>query len=68
MQIYIVMRCVEYEYTTPVSAHVDPHRAAAAAKVFDDDSDKALYGEVQALELDLIGLQSGQIHALENPV
>lgn len=56
MRIYVVMRCMEYEYTEPVSAHVDKSRADAAAKVFDDDSDKTLYGAVQEVELDLTGL------------
>lgn len=55
MKIYIAMRCMEYEYTIPVSAHIDKLRADAAAEVFDKDSDKALYGEVQEIELDLTG-------------
>lgn len=71
MQIYVVSRLVE-DADGPVSANtegafVDKGRADAAARSIDQDSQPG-YSVVETVELDLTGLQSGQIHALENPV
>lgn len=59
MQIYIVLGCIDYGESTPLSAHVDNVRAeVAAAKVKHYDS-----VEVVVLELDLTGtdLETGAL-------
>lgn len=79
MQIHIVSKVVdsltEPERTT-VGAYIDKDRADAAAKAIAGtvrvtsaaDLAGMTYGVVETVELDLTGLQLGQIHALENPV
>jgi hypothetical protein len=71
MIVYVVSKVVDQidnSSTTTVSAHVDKFQADTAAQAIDHRGLSGVYGIVESVELDLTGLQSGQIFALENPV
>jgi hypothetical protein len=71
MIVYVVSKVVDQiddPSTTTVSVHVDERCAYDAAKAIDHRGLSGVYAVVETVKLDLTGLQSGQIFALENPV
>lgn len=71
MRIYVVYKVADRCGSiapVPISAHVDRDRAVAACPPDNRHRRNGTYGLVRSVELDLTGLQSGQIYALENPV